>query len=100
METENNVQKGWRTHEQKEEIILQWEQSGKSRKEFCEETGIGYNSLVSWCKQLKDKKVSPGFTEVKVQTHSGLFAQLHIPGGMRIDFFHSVPAEYFQSLLK
>ena len=40
METENNVQKGRRTREQKEEIILQWQQSGKSRKDFCQEKGI------------------------------------------------------------
>ena len=100
METENNVQKSWRTREQKEELILQWQQSGKSRKEFCQEKGITYNSLVGWCKQFKDKKSSSGFTEVKVKTHSGLFAQVHLPGGKRIDFFDSVPVEYFQSLMK
>ena len=100
METENNVQKGWRTREQKEEIILQWQQSGKSRMAFCKEYGITYNSLVGWCKQLKDKKASSGFSEVKVKTHSGLFAQVNLPGGVRIDFFHSVPVEYFQSLIR
>ena len=94
METENNVQKSWRTREQKEELILQWQQSGKSRKEFCEENGIGYNSLVSWCKQMKDKKALPGFTEVKVKSDSGLFAQVHLPGGKRIEFFQPVPAEF------
>jgi hypothetical protein len=95
----DNVQKGWRSREQKEEIILQWQQSGKSRKEFCHEQGITYNSLVSWCKQFKDRNESPGFTEVKVKSDTGLFAQLNLPGGIRIDFFHSVPVEYFQSLL-
>ena len=100
MEIQNNVHKGWRTREQKEELILQWQQSGKSRKEFCEEHGIGYNSLVGWCKQLKDKRASLGFTEVKVNSDSGLFAQVHMPGGIRIDFFHSVPVEYFQSLIR
>ncbi len=101
METENNVQKGWRTREQKEEIILQWQQSGKSRMEFCKEYGITYNSLVGWCKQFKDKKASSGFSEVKVNTVSnpGLFAQVNLPGGIRIDFFHSLPVEYFRSLM-
>ncbi len=98
METKDNVQKGWRTREQKEEIILQWQQSGKSRKEFCEQQGISYNSLVGWCKQFKDEKTSSGFTEVRVKSDSGLFAQLHMPSGIRIDFFQSVPADYFQSL--
>ena len=99
METQDNVQKGWRTREQKEEIILQWQQSGKSRKEFCQEKGITYNSLVGWCKQFKDKKASSGFAEVKVKADTGLFAQVHFPRGIRIDFFQSVPVEYFQSLL-
>ena len=100
METSNNVQKGWRTREQKEEIIRQWQQSGKSRKEFCQEIGITYNSLVGWCKQLKDKKTSTGFTEVKINQSTGLFAQLHLPGGIKIDFYQSVSVEYFQSLLR
>jgi hypothetical protein len=100
MENQNNVQKGWRTREQKEELILQWQQSGKSRKEFCQEQGITYNSLVGWCKQFKDQKASTGFSEVKVKSDPGLFAQLNLPGGIRIDFFHSVPVEYFQSLIR
>jgi hypothetical protein len=100
METQNNVQKGWRTRKQKEEIIQQWQQSGKSRKEFCEEHQINYNSLVGWCKQFKEQKTTPGFTEVKLKEATGLFAQIHLPSGIRIDFFQSVPSAYFQSLLK
>lgn len=99
METENNVQKGWRTREQKEELILQWQQSGKSRMEFCMEHGITYNSLVGWCKQFKDRRASSGFAEVKVRSDSGLFAQVHLPGGIKIDFYQSPPADFFQSLI-
>lgn len=102
MENQNNVQKNWRTRQEKKEIIRQWQASGKSRKDFCLENGITYNSLVSWCKQLKDEKEPTSFTEVKIPSTppSGLFAQLHLPKGIRIDFFHFVPAEYFQALLK
>lgn len=102
METQNNVQKSWRTRQEKEELIVQWQQSGMTRKEFCQEKGITYNSLVSWCKQFKDKKTVPGFTEVKIPAAatSGLFAQVHLSKGIRIDFFHSVPADYFQALIK
>lgn len=100
METSNNVQKGWRTREQKEQIIQQWQQSGKSRREFCEEHQIKYNSLVTWCKLLKDQKNGVGFTEVKLKEVSGLYAQVHLPGGIRIDFFQCVPVEYFQLLVR
>lgn len=102
MENQNTVQKGWRTRAQKEEIILQWQQSGKSRKEFCAEHGISYNSLVGWCKQFRDQKKATGFAEIKLSepTESGLFAQVHLPGGIKIDFYQKVPADYFQSLLR
>lgn len=100
METDNNVQKGWRTREQKEEIIKHWQQSGKSRKEFCDENQVSYNSLVGWCKQLRDQKASVGFSEVKIKETSGLYAQVHLPGGIRIDFFQCVPVEYFQLLVR
>ena len=102
METLNNVQNNSRTWQEKEALILQWEQSGLSRKEFCEQQQISYNSLVSWCKTIKDKKAAPAFTEVKIPAVGtpGLFAQLHLAKGIRIDFFHFLPADYFQSLLK
>ena len=100
METEYNVQKGWRTREQKEELIQQWQQSGKSRKDFCQEHGISYNSLVGWCKQFKDQKANTGFAEVKIEKDSSFFAQVHLPGGIKIDFYQSIPADYFQSLIR
>ena len=99
MENQNNIHKGWRTREQKEELILQWQQSGKSRKEFCKDEGLNYNSLVTWGKQIRDKKPHE-FTEVKLQTRSDIFAQVHLPGGIKIDFYQSLPAEYFQSLFR
>jgi hypothetical protein len=101
METQDNIHKGWRTRQEKEEIILQWQQSGKSRKEFCEAHHLKYNSLVTWCKQLKDKKSSAaGFSEVKVKAENNLFAQVHLPSGIKIDFFHSIPVDFLKSLLK
>lgn len=100
METQPNVQKGWRSREQKAEIIRQWQQSGKSRKQFCEESGIGYNSLVSWCKQLKDQNASPAFSEVKFNQEPSLFAQVHLPGGIKIDFYQAIPADFIRSFLK
>ena len=100
METKDNIQKGWRTREQKQEIIQQWQQSGKTRKEFCMEQGISYNSLVSWCKELRDKKSSNGFTEVKLNQTTSLFAQVLLPGGIKIDFYQSIPAELIRSFIK
>ena len=54
---------------------------------------------MSWCKQLKDQKASSGFSEVKIKDVSGLFAQLQFPGGIKIEFYQSVPVEYLQTLI-
>jgi transposase-like protein len=99
MENQNNVQKNWRTPEQKKEIITKWQQSGKSRQEFCAENGIKYNSLVSWCKQFRDAKQTDAFSEVKINLPTGLFAQLHLPGGMTIDFYQPLSGEFIRSLV-
>ena len=100
MENQNNVQKNWRTQAEKRAIISKWQESGKSRREFCEENGINYNSLVSWSKQLRDKKPSPGFVEVKMESPSSLFAQIHLPSGMKIDLYQPITAELFRALVK
>ena len=70
LKAKDNVQKGWRTHEQKEELILQWQQNKKSRKEFCLEQGICYNSLVSWCKEMRDKKIVKWIYRGKIKSYA------------------------------
>ena len=35
------------------EQVERWEAEGGSRKEFCEEHGIGYASFLAWCKRLR-----------------------------------------------
>ena len=52
---EHNVEKKWRTRQEKDELIVLWKQSGKSRKLFCIDQGLSYNSKVSWHKQHKAK---------------------------------------------
>ncbi|MFN8142797.1 MAG: transposase [Bacteroidia bacterium] len=99
MENQNNVQKNWRTAEQKKELISKWQQGGMSRKEFCQENGIKYNSLVSWCKQFRDEKLSGGFSEVKIAARTDLYAQVHLPGGITIDFYQPVSGEFIRGLL-
>ena len=100
MENHNNVQKEFRTREEKERIIQQWQQSGRSRKHFCEENQINYNSLVAWCKQFKGEGTGQGFSMVKVKQQSDVYAQVHLPTGVRIDFFEAIPAEHFRILVR
>lgn len=101
METSNKVQNNRYSREEKHELILLWQQSGITRKKFCEEQSLNYNTFGTWLEPQKEKKISSaGFAEVKVQATPMLFAQLHLPGGVKIDFYQSVPVAYFQSLLR
>ena len=73
----------------------------KEQEGVFQEYQISYNSLVGWCTQFKDQKTTSGFTEVKVKSESSLlFAQLHLPGGIKIDFHQSVSAKYLQFLIR
>lgn len=101
METINKVQNNRYSREEKQELIQQWQQSGMTRKKFCDERSFNYYTFGTWVDQLKVKKpASSGFTELKVPPVSGLFAQLHLSDGIKIDFYQPVPVEYFQSLLR
>ncbi len=65
MESVNNVEKKWRTRQEKEALIDQWLESGQSRKVFCAEHGLSYYHFVSWDKEQKVKaKTDSGFTQV------------------------------------
>ena len=77
MESVSNVEKKWRTRQEKDELIAQWKLSGKSRKLFSEDRGLNYNSFVTWHKEQKAKaKSETGFAHVIVQSGEKLFAPL------------------------
>lgn len=100
MENENNVQKIRFTASQVAEFIMQWKQSGKNRKKFCQEKGLNYYTFGSWLDKAKKKgSLLSGFKEVQIQLDSPVFAQVHLPGGIKIEFYQALPAAYFQSLL-
>ena len=80
MESVSNVEKKWRTRQEKDELIALSKQSGKSRKLFCNDQGMNYYNFVSWHQQQKAKdKTETGFSQVIVRGGEKLFAQLHLP---------------------
>ena len=77
MESVSNEEKKWRTRQEKDELISVMKQSGKSRKLFCNDQGLNYNSFVSWHQRLIAKvKTETGFSQVIVQRGEKLFVQL------------------------
>ena len=66
MEPVSNVEKKWRTRQEKDELIALWKQSGKSRKLYCNDQGLNYTSFVSWHQRLIAKaKTEIGFSQTQ-----------------------------------
>ena len=98
---EHKVKKKWRPRQEKDELIALWKQSGKSRKLYCNDQGLNYNSFVSWHQQHKAKgKTETGFSEVIVQGGEKMFAQLNLSGELQIDLYQPLSAEFIRALLK
>ena len=80
MESLSNVEKKLRTRQEKNELIALWKQSGKSRKLYCNDQGLNYNSFVSWYQQHKAKdKTETGFSLVVIEWLLILYSLLIIP---------------------
>ena len=62
MENKDNVQKNWRTRQQKDELIHLFQQCGKSRKQFCVDQKINYYTFGTWCEQKRKKKPNKLFS--------------------------------------
>lgn len=98
METENNIVKKGRSRQEKEQLVALWKQSGKSRKEFCIEQGLNYNTFVTWPYELEGKRPS-GFKEVKFENpDNSLFAQIYFPNGVRVDLLKPTSLDFLKTL--
>ena len=53
------------TEEQMRGIINEWQQSGLSKKAFCLDRNIAYQTFQYWCKRLATAR-SAGFAEISV----------------------------------
>ena len=101
MEHNHRVEKKWRTHLKKDELLLHWRQSGQSRRLFCSEQGLTYNSFVTWYKQHKAKaKRESGFSEVVIKSSEKIVAQLHLSEVVRIDFYQPLSENFICALSK
>lgn len=73
-----------RTREQWQQLVLEWQHSGKSANAFCAARSIGYASFCQWRKRLLPQEAtpprendSPEFIDLAALTGDGL-------GGWRI----------------
>ena len=87
-----------RTRQEKQKLIEQWQQSGKTKKAFCYEHQINYATFISWIhpkkkkkKSVKDLETSPGFIPVHIQKNNGaIFAEANSGNGKSISVYKYV----------
>ena len=92
-----------RSKEEILQIIREWQQSGLSKKVFCEQKQINYQTFIGWGVQHRNgnKPAGRGFVQVEIPKHaSGVFAELHLERGKKIILHHPVTAEVLVTLLK
>ncbi len=91
------------TASQREDLIQEWKQSGKSKKDFCVEKGLKYMTFVCWKakEENKDTLAKDSFMQVEVRNEPDtLFAKLLFKNGTALHIFQAVEASYLSRLLK
>ena len=96
-----------RTRQEKQKLIEQWQESGKTKKAFSYEHQIKYATFISWIhpkkkrrKPVKDLEPTPGFIPVHIQKNNGsVFAEVKLGSGKSIIVYKYVPADYLRNLL-
>ena len=88
------------TLEQMQSVVSEWQSSGLSKKEFCRQRNITYQTFHYWCKRLVSASAT-GFAEIRVQGHERDGGnEIVFPSSARM-FFHGEPsAGWLRELLR
>jgi hypothetical protein len=87
------------TKEQMQEIYLQWQQSGLSRKAFCKERDISHSTFQYWIKRFTSGAGSSGFTEIALQPSEAISFEVVFPSGARITFQKEPSVTWLRELI-
>ena len=85
--------------------ISSWEQSGLGKMEYCRQSGLAFSRFSYWLRKLRPRaQPGSGFVRIKLENEpsgngSGRAAEVILPSGARVTFFHPVDAGLLKSLL-
>ena len=88
---------------EKQELIEQWKQSGKTKTLFCKERDLSYFSFCMWSNDKKktSPKAKGSFVPLKVKLPAEtIFCQLILKNGTTVNFYHPVETNYLATVLK
>lgn len=88
------------TSEQMQATIIEWQTSGLSKKAFCRDRKITYQTFHYWCKRLLFSNAT-GFEEVKIPSRTPSDTmELSFPSGVRITFQGQPSASWLREVVK
>ena len=93
-----------RTKEEISQLILEWEQSSLSKKLFCDQKQLNYQTFIGWIIQRRNRASSVEHKFIPIQIEArptvGLFAEIHLSGSRKVILHQAVNFEFFQAVLK
>ncbi len=104
MKNEPIIKKLRRSRGQVNELIAQWEQSGKSKSMFCNEHKVKHTTFHGWIARRKKHTSKPqkdisGFVSLQLNNEKRApFAEINLSNGVCVSLFQSVSAGYLREL--
>jgi len=92
------------TEEKMKILYADWQQSGLSKKAFCQQKGIPHSSFFYWIKRFtsSDTLSAPNFMELSfsdpIKTEA-VFLEIEYPTGARLKLYKQAEASWIKSLL-
>ncbi len=88
-------------------IYAGWQQSGISKKAYCQQNGLTTSTFFYWIKKLAlheqdgvKESASAGFAELDFSPHHAqVFMEIAYPSGVRVKLYRQAEANWIKSLL-
>ena len=86
-------------------MILQWQQSSLTQKEYCEQQSIRYHVFHYWYKRYRQQQAvsdntNSSFVKLQIAKPAAAGAiEIHFPGGIRLFFHEPVSSNYLKALI-
>jgi hypothetical protein len=88
------------TEEQMKQTINEWKVSGLSKKTFCRERNIVYQTFHNWYNRI-NKVPSSGFTEINLPARKmNVSCEIIFPSGARMIFDGEPSASWVREILR
>jgi hypothetical protein len=92
-----------RSKEEVTRILQEWEGSNLSKKAFCQQRQINYQTFIGWIVKRRNRSALNESRFIPVQVEhkpSGVFAEIYLSGSRKIILHSAVDADFIRTVLK